>query len=454
MDAYETFIKKYPSYENNLLDKVRKEQFPQLEGVCYADWTGAALPSRLLLESHFDFLKNNLLGNPHSHHGPSATAMHEINETRRAILDFFKADPGEYDVIFTQNATKAIEILENYLFEGGEILLTTDNHNSVNGLREIVKRKGGVVRYSPINEDLTINEERLQTALRFPRSCSNKLFCYPAKSNYVGTKHSLDWICEAQSNGWDVLLDAAAFSANNRLDLSVVKPDFVPISFYKIFGYPTGIGCLIIKKSKYGKLHKKWFSGGSILLVGVMLDFYALESRGYARFEDGTVNFGNIPAIKNGLEFFTSLGSGISDRVISIASWLHDELNGMRYGDAYIKVHSLKGCDTVTFSVIKGDETIDAWTFEQAVNKDKVFVRTGCFCNPGVNERIFNYKVESFAKLYNSAISQEEITIEELRKYSGNDPIGAIRTSFGFANNFNDVAMLASSAAKFLRNVS
>lgn len=37
-----------------------------------------------------------------------------------------------------------------------------------------------------------------------------------------------------------VLLDAAAYIPTNRLDLSVVKPDFVTMSFYKVFGYPTG----------------------------------------------------------------------------------------------------------------------------------------------------------------------------------------------------------------------
>jgi len=45
---------------------------------------------------------------------------------------------------------------------------------------------------------------------------------------------------KAHEHGWDVLLDAAAFVPTNPLDLSQVKPDFVPVSFYKMFGYPTG----------------------------------------------------------------------------------------------------------------------------------------------------------------------------------------------------------------------
>ena len=41
---------------------------------------------------------------------------------------------------------------------------------------------------------------------------------------------------------WHVLLDAAKLAATSVLDLSVHRPDFVAVSFYKMFGYPTGLG--------------------------------------------------------------------------------------------------------------------------------------------------------------------------------------------------------------------
>ena len=46
----------------------------------------------------------------------------------------------------------------------------------------------------------------------------------------------------------------------NRLDLSEVKPDFVTVSFYKMFGYPTGVGCLLIRNTVLGKLQRPWFA--------------------------------------------------------------------------------------------------------------------------------------------------------------------------------------------------
>ena len=94
--------------------------------------------------------------------------------------------------------------------------------------------------------------EKLQESENF----ENKLFAFPAQSNVSGVKHDLGWIKKAQDLGWDVLLDAAAFVPTNQLDLKEVKPDFVCVSFYKIFGYPTGIGCLMVNKEKFKKLQK------------------------------------------------------------------------------------------------------------------------------------------------------------------------------------------------------
>src|SRR2546421_2841236 len=54
--------------------------------------------------------------------------------------------------------------------------------------------------------------------------------------------------------------------STNRLDLSSWHRDFVPLSFYKIFGYPTGVGCLLARKGALAKLRRPWYAGGTITL--------------------------------------------------------------------------------------------------------------------------------------------------------------------------------------------
>ena len=67
----------------------------------------------------------------------------------------------------------------------------------------------------------------------------------------------------AQDRGWDVLLDAAAYLPTNVLDLSRWHPDFVAVSWYKVFGYPTGIGSLVVRREALARLRRPWFAGGT-----------------------------------------------------------------------------------------------------------------------------------------------------------------------------------------------
>ena len=67
-----------------------------------------------------------------------------------------------------------------------------------------------------------------------------------------------------------------AFVPTNRLDLSKWHPDFVPMYFYKMFGYPTGVGCLIARKTALAKLSRPWFAGGTILFASVQAEDHIL----------------------------------------------------------------------------------------------------------------------------------------------------------------------------------
>ena len=163
--------------------------------------------------------------------------------------------PPEYRVIFTANATGALKLVgEAYPFDtGSRLLLTSDNHNSVNGLREFARAAGATTTYLPSTPpSLRVDEDRLNACLRRADRRRSNLFAYPAQSNFSGVQHPLEWIAEAQAAGWDVLVDCAAFVPTNRLDLSEFQPDFVPISLYKLLGYPTGVGCLLVRKAGSG----------------------------------------------------------------------------------------------------------------------------------------------------------------------------------------------------------
>ena len=71
-------------------------------------------------------------------------------------------------------------------------------------------------------------------------------------------------------------MDAAAFIPTNPLDLSRIHPDFVCMSFYKIFGYPSGLGALLIRRSIVQELTKSYWGGGTVIVASEHHDFKKL----------------------------------------------------------------------------------------------------------------------------------------------------------------------------------
>lgn len=66
-----------------------------------------------------------------------------------------------------------------------------------------------------------------------------------------------------------MVLDASSYVSTNQLDLDTYSPDFVAVSFYKMFGYPTGLGALLVRNSTGVSAlnRKRYFGGGTVEVV-------------------------------------------------------------------------------------------------------------------------------------------------------------------------------------------
>ena len=312
--AFQTLLTQFPAYcATTRSTPCAQTEYGRLDrlGHVYLDYTGGGLYAESQLRDHMALLADNVFGNPHSSN-PTSLAMTQLVEQARAfVLAYFDADPEEYAVIFTGNASGALKLVgESYPFGPGDhYLLTYDNHNSVNGIREFARARGAAVTYVPVTPaELAPGRGFLAQQLAAVQPGHQHLLAFPAQSNFSGVQHPLHWIADAQALGWDVLLDCAAFAPSNRLDLSQVKPDFVPLSFYKICGYPTGVGALLAKRSKLAKLRRPWFAGGTITIASVQGEGWHYLVPGEAGFEDGTVNYLNLPAVEIGLRHIEAIG--------------------------------------------------------------------------------------------------------------------------------------------------
>ena len=443
--AFQSFLAANPEYKDTQsIDKLRAVDFKRLDEQqhTYLDYTGGQLFGISQLKKHQDFLAQSILGNPHSINPSSALAEKHIQATRNKVLSYFNAG-GDYVCVFTANASAALKIVgECYpLNTKGQFLMTADNHNSVNGIREFARSKNCPFTYSPLNDDLRINATDLIEYLETLEG-SNKLFAFPAQSNVSGVKHSLNWVDTAQKKGWDVLLDAAAFAPSDRLNLQQHQPEFVTISFYKIFGYPTGLGALLIKKSVYDKLEKPSFAGGTITIVSVGGDGYHLE-HGAARFEEGTLNYLEIPAIKTGLEYIEGIGiDKIKLRVTCLTRYLLLQLAQLKHsnGQPLVKVYGpsdqLDRGGTVVMNFFDSTGALyDFLAIEKAAFKKNISIRTGCFCNPGIDEKNHTLPKQKLKAYFTQA---GEKNYFDLIEFMGKKR-GAVRVSIGYISNFNDI---------------
>ena len=444
--TYVDFCKLYPDYTATAdrFDQIRSVEYPQLDasGHAYFDYTGGNLYARKQLHQHLSFLENNVLGNPHSTNPTSIVSTKFVEETRKAVLDYFNAGE-DYYCVFTANATQALKIVgESYPFDHkSQFLLLFDNHNSVNGIREFAKNKGSGFDYCPVYlEDLRIDDSKLLQKLSAHKHKHFKLFAYPAQSNVSGVKHDLKWIDIAHEHGWDVLLDAAAFVPTNQLDLQKVKPDYVSLSFYKIFGYPTGVGALLIHRSAFEKLDKPWFAGGTVSYASVtMPEFFLVENQ--ERFEEGTINYLSIPAVKIGLDWIEELGMPvIKQRLSCLTDFLIKELMGLKHSNGKSLIHIFgpdtnekRGSTIIMNFFDKEENKIEVTEIEEKANDHKISIRIGCFCNPGIDEITNCITSDELSMFYSSRDDRHYDKIHFLGRMRG-----AIRISLGLMTNYAD----------------
>ena len=450
--AERAFTARFPEFDpDGSFGRLRRREYGRLDatGQIYLDYTGGGLHAASQIDAHADLLRRCVLGNPHSTNPTSSAATALVEEARAEVLQFFHAPPEEYLCVFTPNATGALKLVgESFPFgPGGTFALTVDNHNSVNGIRQFARRRGAAIRYVPVTApDLRLDRAAMTEALGAGDRSASNLLAFPAQSNFSGVQHPPDLVDEARQAGWAVLLDATAFVPTNRFDVARIRPDFAAVSFYKMMGFPTGVGCLLMRREHLRWLTRPWFSGGTVTIASVQGDGYYLRPDEGA-FEDGTVDYLNIPAVATGLRHIDGVGlDAIHRRVRCLTHWLLDALTGLRHSDGRRVVEILGPTDmrerggTIAFLLRDRDgRAVDDHRVEALAYRANISLRTGCFCNPGAGEVAFHLGPDEMTKWFGWASPMSPIELREGLAREHDRTVGAVRISVGLATNFADV---------------
>jgi selenocysteine lyase/cysteine desulfurase len=448
------FPREHPCYRREVIDPLRIVDFHRLDasGETYLDYAGACPYPESLVMDHLWQLRDSLHGNPHSDSPASLRSTAALTRARAAVLEFFNADPDTYDVVFTANATAAMALVgAAYPFD--DFLYTADAHNSLLGIREYARERKASIRYLPLNNQLRIPTTELLARLTLPVG-EQRLLGFPAQCNFTGVQHPLEWIEHAHAHGWRVLVDAATFASTNTLDLSAHPADYVAVSWYKIFGYPTGIGSLIARHHALAALEQPSHAGGTTKAASVAADWYHLVA-GAEGFEHGTVDYLAMPAVAAGCAWIRELGiEAIHDRVRVLTQWTIGALTQQRHsnGAPLVRIYGplgmrlRGGCVAFNFLDPAG-ALIDDRVVSQAAGRWKISLRTGCFCAPGVGEAAFGL---GSAQLAAAGELPQGTPLDDYLRALGMPTGGAIRISYGLASTAIDAERFIAFAESFI----
>ncbi|KAM6998058.1 molybdenum cofactor sulfurase isoform 2-T2 [Tautogolabrus adspersus] len=461
--TFETFkqVWKHYSYGENFDDMIEQE-FKRTKGITYLDHAATTLYPESLIRDYSQDISRNVYGNPHSHN-PSSRLTHDtIERVRYRILQHFNVTPEEYSVIFTSGCTAALKLVaESFPWRpqaegeaGSHFCYLTDNHTSVVGIRGLTSGRGVVTM--PVSPQEVENRAK-DAAQGEDVVCETPhLFCYPAQSNFSGRKYPLSHVkgiqlrrlypaCDHEGR-WFVLLDAASLVSCSPLNLQDCPADFIPISFYKMFGFPTGLGALLVHNDTAGILKKTYFGGGTAAAYLSGDDYFVPALNISDRFEDGTVSFLEIIAVNHSFNALYRITGGmhnIQQHTFGLARYTYMLLSSLCHGngrpvaliytEGQFESPSTQGA-ILNFNLMDSHGQIIGYSqVDIMASLYNIHVRTGCFCNTGACQFFLGITDQQMRKnLQAGHVCGDSIDLVD------GQPTGSVRVSFGYMSTFED----------------
>jgi cysteine desulfurase family protein len=264
----------------------------------------------------------NRCGNPgRSDHTPSLLANQILDETRMLCARLFNA-PSPEQIIFTWNATAALNIaLKGLLKPGDHVITSSFEHNSVARPLFGLEKNGVFVTKITSNIDYGLSLDALRRSVR----SNTKLVVCNHISNVFGTVNDISAIgrfCREQR--LLLLVDAAQSAGAKPIDVQSMNIDLLAFPGHKALFGPQGTGGLYIR---HGVPLETIFEGGT----GSHSESLEQPYEGTDRFESGTPNTPGLAGLAEGVRFLLETGvSQIEKRETELVERLLYGLEGIR----------------------------------------------------------------------------------------------------------------------------
>jgi len=300
---------------------VLRRDFPILDRrvnghpLVYLDSAASAQAPRPVLEAVDRYRRHHHANVHRGAHTLSAEAT-DMYEAARARVARFLGAPDPRGVVFTRNATEALNLVahaygRSRLDAGDEVLVTVaEHHANLVPWHLLAQDRGVVVRGVGLAPDGRVDLDALVAAIG-PRT---KLVATHHVSNVLGTLQPLRRVADAaRAAGALFVVDGAQAAPHVRIDVAALGADAYAFSGHKVGG-PTGIGALWMRTDVLATLPP--FLGG-----GEMIRRVEVDRSSYAdipmRFEAGTPAIAEAIGLGAALDYLDAVGLD--------AVWAHDQ---------------------------------------------------------------------------------------------------------------------------------
>jgi len=350
----------------------------------------------------------NYGGSPgRSGHHFAVKAAKEVFETRELIASFFNS-PSSDRVIFTSNATHAINIvLKGILKKGDHVLISSMEHNSViRPLRFLEKEKSIEITIVDCNKKGQLNIEQLENNIK----PNTKMVVTIHGSNVTGAIlpiREIGAICKSKNILY--MVDAAQTAGIIPIDIQKDNIDILAFTGHKELYGPTGIGGLCIKNDLQ---IESFIQGGT----GSKSEMEIHPSFYPDLLEAGTQNMLGIIGLKAGINYILEQGmENLRNKQFQLTNYFISQLKE-------IEKIILYGCDSkeerlpVISLNIKNIVPSDlAFTLDKEFG---IMVRAGLHCSPLAHKSIGTFPQGTVRLSIGGFTTEEDIqlTIHALKK--------------------------------------
>lgn len=342
----------------------------------YLDSANTSQKPQVVIDALSGFMEHGYAPINRSAYQLAAEATDAFEATRSALATFINA-PKANEVVFTKNATEALNLVimswGRANLKAGDVVLLThmEHHANIVPWHMLVAERGIQLRWVPLTSDGQLDLTDLDALLK-----DVKAFSLTSMSNVLGTINPVQRLCAAAHKvGAIAIVDACQSVPHQPTDVQAWGADFAVFSSHKMCG-PSGVGVLWGRESLLEAMPP--YLGGGNMIADVRLDGFT-TAEVPAKFEAGTPAIAEVVALRSAVKYLTDLGmNNIRQHEIELSTYVLNTLNS-RFGDD-IAIHGptnpeLRGA---TFSfAFRGIHPHD---LSQVLDQTNVCVRAGHHC--------------------------------------------------------------------------